>query len=133
MRFLIAPAFNDELKQANNLSQDCFVRPCEYAHHLYVEGVKYIVVDALYECIEKAKAANDVEALRHLELHQSHLDALGGAKAIEEARADGADVVGDPPPPLDDEEGEEETPIATVDGYVPPSPKLVSETGLHVS
>src|SRR5437868_1166657 len=83
MRFLVSPAFHDELKQLDNLTPDCFVRPGEYAHHLYVDGVKYIVVDALNECIEKARAASDAEALRHLELHHSHLESLGGLAAIE--------------------------------------------------
>jgi Mg-chelatase subunit ChlI len=133
MRFLIAPTFNDELKQLDNPSPDCFVRPGEYAHHLYVEGVKYVVVDALTECLEKAKAAGDADALRHLELHQSHLEALGGKAAIEAARAEGADVLGDPPPPLDEDDATDEPLIAKTAGYIPQSPKLVSETGLSVS
>ena len=108
MRFLIGPNFHDELKQAHSPSPDCFVRSNEYLHHLYVDGVKYVVLDALTECLEKANIAGDQDALRHLELHQSHLEALGGEAAIAAARADGADLIGDPPPPhLDDEEEED--------------------------
>jgi hypothetical protein len=133
MRFLIGSSFQEELNKLDNPTPDCFVRPGEYLHHLYVEGIKYVVVDSLAECLEKARAAGDTDALRHLELHQSHLEALGGQAAVEAASADGADVLGDPPPPLDEADASDELPIAKTTGYVPPSPKMVSETGLAVT
>ncbi len=132
MRFLIGPSFHDELNQLTTASPDCYVRPGEYLHHLYVEGVKYVVIDALTECLEKARAAGDEDALRHLELHHSHLEALGGDAAINSARAEGADLIGDPPPPLDDDPEDEES-VSKSSGYAPISPKLISETGLSVS
>src|SRR5262245_5040157 len=102
MRFLIAPAFYDELHARTDHTPDCYVRPGEYLHHLYVDGVKYIVVRALTESLAKAREAGDAAALHHLELHQHHLDMLGGQAAIDSGLAEGADLLGDPPPPLDD-------------------------------
>lgn len=132
MRFLIATNFYEELQKLDCPSPDCYVRPGEYLHHMYVEGVKYTVADALADCIKKAKEADDAEALRHLELHQSQLESLGGQAAIEAARADGADVLGDPPPPLeDDDDADAHTSKST--GYVPRSPKQASETGLSIA
>ncbi len=131
MRFLVAPVFYDEMKQRDDHTPDCFVRPGEYLHHLYVEGVKYVVSQALKECIAEARAKNDVEALHHLELHQSQLDSIGGEAAEAEAIAQGMDLIGDPPP--DPDSGPIDASATKNSGYVPQSPKLVSETGLSVS
>ncbi|MBX7105446.1 MAG: ATP-binding protein [Gemmataceae bacterium] len=131
MRFLIAPIFDEELQKRTDHTPDCYVRPGEYLHHLYVEGVKYVVADALKRCIAQAREANDADALLHLELHQGQLDSLGGQQAIDQALAGGDEMIGDPPPPPIDEP---DAPRArSFSGYAPQSPKLISETGLSVS
>ena len=38
MRFLIAPEFYEEMRQRSDHTPDCYVRPGEYLHHLYVDG-----------------------------------------------------------------------------------------------
>jgi hypothetical protein len=131
MRFLIAPAFDRELAERGDHSPDCYVRPGEYLHHLYVDGVKYVVASAVERCLEQARAAGDADAVRHLELHWSQLESLGGKAAIDAALADGADLLGDPPPPPLDEPDPARPP--RFDGYTPQVPKLVSETGLSVA
>lgn len=131
MRFLIAPVFYEELKARTDHTPDCYVRPGEYLHHLYVEGVKYVVSRAMTECLAEARAKNDVEALRHLVLHQAQYESLGGENAEAEGRAMGMELLGDPPPPLDG--SPENSQITRGSGYVPQSPKLIIETGLNVS
>lgn len=132
MRFLIAPLFDEELQRRSDHTPDCYVRPGEYLHHLYVEGVKYVVAQAMLRCLEQARAAGDIEAIQHLELHASQLDSLGGPAAMDAALAEGSELLGDPPPPPLDEP--DTSPLArSGTGYAPQPPRLVSETGLSVS
>jgi predicted ATPase with chaperone activity len=101
MRFIIAPEFFDQMKEQDDHLPDCYVRPGEYLHHMYIEGVKYVVVPALEECLKVAEERNDVEALRHLRLHKGHFD-----KLFQEASAagdlEGVTLLGDPPPDFEE-------------------------------
>src|SRR5262245_66652553 len=76
MRFIIAPEFHEQMKVQEYHLPDCYVRPGEYLHHMYIDGVKYIVVTALEECLRQAEERSDLEALRHLRLHKGHFDKL---------------------------------------------------------
>jgi predicted ATPase with chaperone activity len=126
MRFIIAPEFYDQMKELEYHTPDCFVRPGEYLHHMYIDGVKYVVVAALEECLRQAEERNDAEAVRHLRLHKSHFD-----KLYEEAAAAGdlagVTLLGDPPPDI-----EEAIPKIT-NAYQPRSPSKWEDLGLSQS
>ncbi len=101
MRFIIAEDFYEQLLQQEYHYPDCYVRPGEYLHHMYIDGVKYVVVPALKECLEKAKKNQDRAAIQHLELHWVHYQRL-----LKEAEnlgdLEGVTLLGDAPP--DDDE-----------------------------
>ena len=78
MRFLIAPQYYQEMLARPDHSADCYVRPGEYPHHLYIDGCKYTVAQAVAQCLQDAYAANDLEAVRHLQLHQAQFEQLAG-------------------------------------------------------
>src|SRR3954469_22107531 len=99
MRFLLAPAFYEEMKARTDHTPDCFVRPGEYLHHIYVDGVKYAVAQAVAECLADARERGDGEAIRHLELHQVQFEEMGGERALRRVETDGLELLGDPPPP----------------------------------
>ena len=123
MRFIIAPEFHDQMLQQEYHSPDCFVRPGEYLHHMYIEGVKYVVVPALLECLQQAEAARDQPALRHLALHKAHYDALM-ADALRRGNLEGVTLLGDPPP-----DQEEAVPHIT-NPYTPQPPGRWEDLGL---
>lgn len=97
MRFIIAPEFYDLMKEQEFHEADCYVRPGEYLHHYYIDGVKYVVVPALLDCLQEAEEKNDVEALRHLRLHHSQFEALYN-DAVSRGSLEGVTLLGDPPP-----------------------------------
>jgi hypothetical protein len=101
MRFIIAPEFQEQMLQEPFHPNDCFVRPGEYLHHMYIDGVKYVVVPALIGCIHEATEKGDEEALRHLHLHYSQFEVLH-TEATQHGNLDGVTLLGDPPP--DDDE-----------------------------
>jgi hypothetical protein len=51
MRFILSPEYHQQMRQITDHTPDCYVRPGEYLHHLYVDGVKYVIVPALLECV----------------------------------------------------------------------------------
>ena len=59
MRFIIAPEFYEQMREQEYHLPDCYVRPGEYLHHMYIDGVKYVVVPALEECLKQAEERND--------------------------------------------------------------------------
>lgn len=122
MRFLMTPEFHQEMLNRRDHTNDCYVRPGEYLHHLYVDGVKYVVAPALEECVKEAQQRNDTQALHHLELHRRQLRALIDATG---GHVNGNQLMGDPPPP-------EETESAPKQSFVPPVPKSLEETGLEL-
>lgn len=97
MRVIIAPEFHEQMLQTPHHSPDCYVRPGEYLHHMYIDGVKYVIAPAVLECLAKAEAAGDQEAVDHLYLHKLHYDALL-ADAQRYGSLEGVTLLGDPPP-----------------------------------
>ena len=123
MRFIIAPEFHEQMLAQDYHTPDCFVRPGEYLHHMYIDGVKYVVVPALLEAVAQAEAADDQEALRHLLLHKSHYDALL-ADALRRGNLEGVTLLGDPPP-------EEDEAVPRISNpYVPQHPGRWEDLGL---
>jgi hypothetical protein len=98
MRLLIDQRSYDEMLSKTSHPRDCYVRRTEYLHHLYVDGVKYLVARAVYDCIKRAQETDDQDALLHLLFHKDELE-----KAVADARAKGVNLattraLGDPPP-----------------------------------
>ena len=123
MRFIIAPEFHEQMLQQENSLPDCYVRPGEYLHHLYIDGVKYVIVPAMHACLEEAEKNKDLEALRHLGLHKHHYDALL-ADAMRRGGLEGVTLLGDPPP-------EEDEAVPRVHNpYVPRMPSKWEDLGL---
>jgi hypothetical protein len=76
MRVLMDQQSYDELLARDNHTSDCYVRPGQYLHHLYRNGIKFVVARSLYACLSEAKQQDDPEALAHLGLHEAELRAL---------------------------------------------------------
>src|SRR3954462_1022504 len=105
MRFLISPTYHAEMQRRADHSPDCFVRPGEYLHHLYIDGVKYVVAQALSDCLAEARTRSDIDAVRHLTLHYDQFQAIDGPKYLEKAKSDPElELLGDPPPDPDPED-----------------------------
>jgi hypothetical protein len=126
MRFILSPEYHQQMLATDDHTPDCYVRPGEYLHHLYVDGVKYVIVPALLECLDEAERNADEDGLRHLRLHKEQLDALT-AEAEQNGGLDGVVLLGDAPPE-DDGAG-----TARPSGYVPQPPHTLNDTGLNVS
>ena len=125
MRVIIAPEFHQQMLSMPYHPADCYVRPGEYLHHMYIEGVKYVVAPAVLDGLEKAEAAGDKEAIDHLRLHKVHYDMLL-ADAARYGSLDGVTLLGDPPPT------EDETAPPTANQFLPRSPAVWEETGLEL-
>jgi predicted ATPase with chaperone activity len=126
MRFIIAPEFYDQMKELDYHLPDCYVRTGEYLHHMYIDGVKYVVVAALEECIKQAEDRTDRDALRHLMLHKAHFDKLY-AEAAEAGDLEGVTLLGDPPPDI------EEAVPKIANPYQPRSPVKAEDLGLGLT
>jgi hypothetical protein len=127
MRYLLDQQSYQEMKSKEEHPRDCYVRGHEYCHHLYVDGVKYVVARALYECVEEAKKKKDEDALLHLMFHKEDME-----KLLAEERKKGSDIrsmrlLGDDPP----DEGDA-MPTAK-NTYFPPVPTTLEETSLNVT
>ncbi len=127
MRYLLDQQSYQEMKSKEEHPRDCYVRGHEYCHHLYVDGVKYVVARALYECVEEAKKKEDEDALLHLMFHKEDME-----KLLAEERKKGSDIrsmrlLGDAPP----DEGDA-MPTAK-NSYFPPVPTTLEETSLNVT
>ena len=75
MRFIIANEFYQQMLQQPDHTADCYVRPGEYLHHMYIDGVKYAVAPAVLDCLSQAEAQQDKEAVEHLSPSQAALRA----------------------------------------------------------
>ncbi len=125
MRVLVDQRSYDEMLSKKSHSRDCYARGTEFLHHLYIDGVKYIVARAVYDCIRKAQEAHDHEALLHLMFHKEELD-----QAVADARAKGIDLrtataLGDPPPTDD---------VAMPkmsNSFTPKTPETPEDTGMN--
>lgn len=125
MRVLVDQKSYEDMLARPSQPRDCYVRKAEYLHHVYIDGVKYLVARAVYDNIKKAQDAGDQEALLHLMMHKEEMDRL-----VAEARAKGADLrtarlLGDPPP-TDDQARPKLS-----NGFTPPAPQTIDETGLN--
>src|SRR6266498_754352 len=125
MRLLIDQRSYDEMLSKTSHPRDCYVRKTEYLHHLYVDGVKYLVARAVYDCIKRAQEADDQDALLHLLFHKDELE-----RAVAEARAKGTNLattraIGDPAPTDD---------VAMPklsNKFTPAQPQTIEETKLN--
>ena len=61
MRILIDQRSYDEMLGKTSHPRDCYVRGTEYLHHVYLDGVKYLVARAVYDCIKRAQEAQEVD------------------------------------------------------------------------
>ncbi|MFO0810286.1 MAG: ATP-binding protein [Gemmataceae bacterium] len=129
MRFLIAPEYYQEMLERTDHTPDCYVRPGQYLHHLYVDGVKYAVAQAVSQCLQDAIAKCDADAVRHLQLHQSHYDVLANQVLHDGRSLNDLQMLGDPPPA---EVSDDDAP-KRINRYEPQCPKVASETGLSTS
>ncbi len=101
MRFIIAPEFHEQMLQQDDHPADCYVRPGDYLHHMYVDGIKYVVVPALLESLRNAEERKDAEALQHLRLHHTHYEKLY-QDALTNGGLEGVTLLGDPPPDIEE-------------------------------
>lgn len=125
MRFLLDQKSYEEMLSRPLHPRDCYVRGTEYLHHLYIDGVKYIVARAVYACVKEAQNAGDADALLHLNMHIQDLE-----KAINEARKtsvniNNARVLGDAPPSDDVAMPKLEN------SFVPERPTSIEDTGMN--
>ena len=123
MRVIIAPEFYRQMLETTDHTPDCYVRPGEYLHHLYIEGVKYVIAPAVFDCLAQAVEAADQEAIDHLNLHKLHYELLL-ADAERYGSLEGVTLLGDPPP--DDDEAP-----AAGNAYFPPVPNSLEDLGLQ--
>ena len=126
MRVIIAPEFHQQMMQTEVLPVDCYVRPGEYAHHLYIDGVKYIIGPAVTEGLALAEQRGDQEAARHLRLHKLHYDSLL-ADAARYGSLEGVTLLGDPPPTDD------EAIAGSGNPFLPRSPTTWEDLGIESS
>jgi hypothetical protein len=125
MRFIIAPEFYQQMLQIADHTPDCYVRPGEYLHHMYIEGVKYVIAPAVFDCLADAESRGDQEAIAHLRLHKLHYDALL-ADAKRYGDLEGVTLLGDPPPT------DEEAAPASGNQYTPRLPTRWEDLGLEL-
>jgi len=116
MRFIIANEFYKQMIAMPEHTPDCYVRPGEYLHHMYIDGVKYAVAPAVLDCLAEAEERGDQEALAHLRLHKLHYEALLADAERAGTLTEDVTLLGDAPPT--DEEG---MPL-TDNSYVPRVP-----------
>jgi hypothetical protein len=126
MRFILSPEYHEQMLRIPDHTPDCYVRPGEYLHHMYVDGVKYVIVPALLECIAEAERRDDQDAIRHLQLHKAQYDVLL-ADAMQAGGVEGVVLLGDAPP--------EDAGAGPVVGnaYFPPRPGRIKDIGLNIS
>jgi predicted ATPase with chaperone activity len=125
MRFIIANEFYQQMLQLPGHTPDCYVRPGEYLHHMYIDGVKYTIAPAVLDCLAQAESANDQVAVEHLRLHRLHYEGLL-ADAQRYGSLDGVTLLGDPPP------AEGEAMPQTGSSYVPRIPTKWEDLGLEL-
>ncbi len=123
MRFIIANEFYQQMLQLQDHTPDCYVRPGQYLHHMYIDGIKYAVAPAVLDCLAQAEEENDLEAVEHLRLHKHHYEQLL-ADAEKYGSLEGVTLLGDPPPSEDDE------PVVTGNQYSPRTPSKWEDLGL---
>jgi len=122
MRYLMDQQSYEAMRAKRDHTPDCYVRPGEYLHHMYVEGVKYVIARAVVESLKEAQAKQDEDAIRHLQMHKEDLDARI-TQAQQKGGLAGVRLLGDPPPP-------EQGTAPFKNTYTPAVPTKIEETGL---
>jgi hypothetical protein len=115
----------DEMAARSDHTVDCYVRPGQYLHHMYRNGIKYVIARALYACLAEAKQQEDAEALAHLNLHEAELRALVTI-AKQSGTLDITRPLGDPEPIDQPSKPKHEV-------FVPEVPSSWEDTGLNRS
>ena len=123
MRVLMDQQSYDEMLSRADHTKDCYVRPGQYLHHMYRNGIKYIVARALYAALGEAKQKDDREALSHLGMHEAELRALVNA-AKQSGSFDVNRPLGDPDPV------DTVAPVKRA-GFIPEQPMTWDQTGLN--
>lgn len=126
MRFIIANEFYQQMLSIPDHTQDCYVRPGEYLHHMYIDGVKYCVAPAVLDCLAQAEEKQDREAVNHLQLHKLHFEALLADAERSGTLTPDVTLLGDAPPTDD------EALPATGNAYVPRVPSKWEDLGLEL-
>lgn len=126
MRFLIDEKSYQEMRSKSDHEEDCYVRPGEYLHHIYLDGIKFVVARAVLDGLKSASENNDQEAVLHLALHKKQLDALLAQQKIS-GNLGRSRLIGDPLP----NEAQKTIEAAQID--LPPAPKTLADTGLSRS
>jgi hypothetical protein len=125
MRILIDQRSYDQMQSKHSHPRDCYVRKTDYLHHLYLDGVKYTVARAVYDCIKRAQEADDQDALLHLLSHKDDIERI-----VNEARSKGVNLgstyaLGDPPP------SDDVARPKLSNSFTPNQPQTVDESGLN--
>jgi hypothetical protein len=126
MRFIIAQEFYQQMLQTPGHTPDCYVRPGEYLHHMYIDGVKYVIAPAVLDCLAEAEAKDDAEAVAHLRLHKLHYESLLADAERAGTLTDEVTLLGDAPPT------DEEALPATGNAYTPRIPTRWEDLGLEL-
>ena len=126
MRFIIANEFYQQMIATPDHTPDCYVRPGEYLHHMYIDGVKYTVAPAMLDCLAQAEAKSDQEAIAHLKLHKLHFEALLADAERAGNLTEDVTLLGDAPPT--DEEGMP----TSGNAYLPRMPARWEDLGLDL-
>jgi predicted ATPase with chaperone activity len=126
MRFIIADEFYQQMIAVPDHTPDCYVRPGEYLHHMYIDGVKYAVAPAVLDCLAQAEAKGDQEAVAHLRLHKLHFESLMADAQRNGTLTEDVTLLGDAPPT-----DEEAIPV-TGNAYAPRVPARWEDLGLEL-
>jgi len=126
MRFIIANEFYQQMLQTPGHTPDCYVRPGEYLHHLYIDGVKYTIAPAVLDGLAEAEAKNDTEAIAHLRLHKLHFESLLADAERSGSLTDEVTLLGDAPPT------DEESLPTSGNAYAPRVPTRWEDLGLEL-
>jgi hypothetical protein len=127
MRFIIANEFYQQMLQVTDHTPDCYVRPGEYLHHMYLDGVKYVIAPAVIDCLAEAEAKGDAEAVAHLQLHKLHYESLMADAERSGTLTQEVTLLGDAPPT------DEEALPAIGSAYAPRLPTRWEDPGLELS
>ena len=127
MRFIIANEFYQQMLQMPSHTADCYVRPGEYLHHMYIDGVKYTVAPAVIDCLSLAETKSDAEAIAHLQLHKLHFEGLLADAERNGTLTDEVTLLGDAPP------SDEEAQLPAGNAYVPRLPNRWEDLGLDLT
>jgi hypothetical protein len=127
MRFIIANEFYQQMLATPGHTADCYVRPGEYLHHMYLDGVKYAIAPAVINCLAEAEQKGDKEAIAHLQLHKLHFEALLADAERTGTLTEEVTLLGDPPPTED-----EAVPISS-NTYTPRMPLRWEDLGLDIT